>query len=141
MTDANHILYHEHLRIPATLEELHNVYTWADEHLTQTGVPESKRFDIMLALSEAVTNAIRHGSAESKSHSVDIEVVVTESTVNLSVRDQGKGFAPDTLPDPTAEANLHVPNGRGVYLIKTLADDVQFDFSEDGTTVSVRFIL
>jgi len=140
-TNGEQILYHEHIRIPASLEELHHVYSWADEHLTQTGIPESKRFDIMLALSEAVTNAIRHGCHGSNTDFVDIEVVITTVSVNIRVHDSGKGFKPDSLPDPTKDENLLTPSGRGVFLIKNLADDVHFDFSKDGTTVSVKFAI
>lgn len=140
-TATEKILYHENLRIPASLDELHHVYSWADEHLMQTGIPESKRFDIMLALSEAVTNAIRHGCAGSVEDPVDIEVTITTGAVNIRVHDCGKGFEPESLPDPTQGNNLFVPNGRGVFLIKTLADDVQFDFGENGTTVNVKFVV
>jgi len=139
--NGEHILYHERIRIPASLEELHHVYSWADEHLTQTGIPEAKRFDIMLALSEAVTNAIRHGCHNSTGDFVDIEVMITERSVNIRVHDCGTGFEPETLPDPTKDENLLVPSGRGVFLIKNLADDVHFDFSQDGTTVSVKFVV
>ncbi len=93
----------------------------------------------MLALSEAVTNAIRHGCQNTIGDFVDIEVTITSNTVNLKVHDCGTGFEPEAVPDPTKPENLHIPNGRGVFLIKTLADDVKFDFSEDGTTVSVKF--
>ena len=140
-TNGEHILYHEHIRIPATLDELHHVYAWADEHLTQTGIADSKRFDIMLALSEAVTNAIRHGCHDAKGDFVDIEVTITNSAVNIKVHDCGTGFKPDALPDPTKGENLYVPSGRGVFLIKNLADDVHFDFNENGTTVNVKFAI
>ena len=140
-TKGENILYHERIRIPASLEELHHVYSWADEHLSQTGIPESKRFDIMLALSEAVTNAIRHGCHNSSGDFVDIEVMISENSVNIRVHDCGTGFEPEALPDPTKDENLFIPNGRGVFLIKNLADDVHFDFSEDGTTVSVKFAI
>jgi serine/threonine-protein kinase RsbW len=139
--NGEHILYHELIRIPATLEELHHVYSWADEHLTQSGIPESKRFNIMLALSEAVTNAIRHGCHSSSGDFVDIEVTITNSSVNIKVHDCGTGFVPDALPDPTKDENLLTPNGRGIFLIKNLADDVRFDFTKDGTTVSVKFVV
>lgn len=138
---GEHILYCENIRIPATLEELQHVYSWADEHLAQTGIPEAKRFDIMLALSEAVTNAIRHGCGSSHKDFVDIEVTITANSVNIRVHDCGKGFEPEALPDPTKEENLYIPNGRGVFLIKNLADDVHFDFGENGTTVNVRFVV
>ena len=138
---TEHILYQENIRIPASLEELHHVYSWADEHLAQTGIHESKRFDIMLALSEAVTNAIRHGCHSTSGKYVDIEVTITSNAVNISVHDCGKGFEPEAIPDPTKEENLYTPNGRGVFLIKTLADDVQFNFGENGTTVNVKFVV
>ncbi len=134
-----HVLYRDHLRIPATLEELQHVYGWAEEHLALVGVEESRRFDIMLALSEAVTNAIRHGSSPARQAAVDIEVEVTTDAVSLKVSDTGAGFDPDALPDPTHGQNVFVPNGRGVYLIRTLADDVSFNFSDQGTTVQVVF--
>ena len=140
-TNADNILYHENIRIPASLEELHHVYSWAQEHLMQTEIPESKRFDIMLALSEAVTNAIRHGCHSTSGKFVDIEVIITANAVNISVHDCGKGFEPEAIPDPTKEENLYTPNGRGVFLIKTLADDVHFNFGENGTTVNVRFVV
>lgn len=136
---TSQILYQDHLRIPATLEELQRVYGWAEEHLSLVGIAEARRFDIMLALSEAVTNAIRHGSSERPQASVDIEVMVTTESVSLKVTDNGSGFDPSALPDPTQGQNLFIPNGRGVYLIKTLADDVHFDFSDNGTTVNVVF--
>ena len=138
---GEHILYHEHIRIPATLEELHHVYNWADEHLVHSAIPDSKRFDIMLALSEAVTNAIRHGAADSDSDYVDIEVKITSNAVYIVVHDPGRGFEPERLPDPTEPDRLHVPSGRGVFLIKNLADDVRYDFSDNGTTVSVKFVV
>jgi serine/threonine-protein kinase RsbW len=139
-TNGEHILYHEQLRIPATLDELHHVYSWADEHLAQTGIQDPKRFDIMLALSEAVTNAIRHGCHDSQGDFVDIEVTITPNSVNIMVHDCGAGFEPDSLPDPTKGEQLYVPSGRGVFLIKNLADDVQFDFG-NGTTVNVKFVV
>ena len=140
-TNGEQILFHERIRIPATLEELRHVYSWAEEQLAQTGIPESKRFDIMLALSEAVTNAIRHGCHSSSGDFVDIEVMITESSVNIMVHDCGTGFEPGALPDPTKDENLFIPSGRGVFLIKNLADDVRFDFSDDGTTVNVKFVV
>jgi serine/threonine-protein kinase RsbW len=139
--NGEHILYHERIRIPATLEELHHVYSWAEEHLMQTEISDSKRFDIMLALSEAVTNAIRHGCHDSRGNYVDIEVTITSDAVTIRVHDCGKGFEPDALPDPTKAENLYVPSGRGVFLIKNLADDVHYDFSESGTTVNVKFAI
>jgi serine/threonine-protein kinase RsbW len=140
-TNNEYILYHENIRIPATLEELHHVYSWADEHISQTGVTDKKRFEIMLALSEAVTNAIRHGCGGGESDFVDIEVKITSSAVYISVHDCGKGFEPDALPDPTQDDRLLIPNGRGVFLIKNLADDVRYEFADDGTTVNVKFVV
>lgn len=134
------LLYSEHLRIPATLEELQHVYGWAEEQLAAAGIAESRRYDIMLALSEAVTNAIRHGSSQLHNAVVDVEVAVTTDSVSIKVSDQGSGFDPDQLPDPTEGQNIYVPHGRGVFLIKTLADNVAFNFSEDGTTVVVNFV-
>ena len=132
-------IYSDRLRIPATLEELQHVYGWAEEQLAAAGIDESRRYDIMLALSEAVTNAIRHGSSQLHNATVDVEVAVTNDSVCIKVSDQGTGFDPEQIPDPTEGHNIFIPHGRGVYLIRTLADEVSFDFSEDGTTVTVNF--
>lgn len=94
--------------------------------------------DIRLALDEALANAIIHGNGSNSAKSVRICVAVQNTCeILIVVKDSGSGFDPDSLPDPVAAKNLFSSHGRGVYFIKQLMDDVQFDF-EHGTAVYMR---
>jgi len=94
---------------------------------------------IMLTLSEAVTNAIVHGNKENPEKRVTIRSELTDGTLSISVKDEGAGFDPSNIPDPLKEENLLNIGGRGVYLIKQYADDLQFN--ENGTKLEMLFKL
>ncbi|HKL17718.1 MAG TPA: ATP-binding protein [Halalkalibaculum sp.] len=94
---------------------------------------------IMLTLSEAVTNAIVHGNKENPEKQVTIRSELTDGTLSISVKDEGAGFDPSNIPDPLKEENLLNIGGRGVYLIKQYADDLQFN--ENGTKLEMLFKL
>ncbi len=79
-----------------------------------------------VGVSEALTNAIRHGNRGDPKKQVRVEVELDDSQVALKVIDQGSGFDPDALPDPTLPANLQRPGGRGVFIMRKLMDDVKF---------------
>lgn len=94
---------------------------------------------IMLTLSEAVTNAIVHGNKENPEKQVIIRSKLTNGTLSISVKDEGAGFDPSNIPNPLKEENLLNIGGRGVYLIKEYADDLQF--YENGTKLEMLFEL
>ncbi|AMV19512.1 ATP-binding protein [Planctomyces sp. SH-PL14] len=85
--------------------------------LEERGYPMKDVFSVRLALEEALINAIKHGNQMDPNKSVEISWEVTDSTVRVSIEDQGRGFDPSTLPDPTLEENLERSSGRGVMLI------------------------
>src|SRR5262245_21940700 len=116
------------LHIPASLETLENVYEWARHQLARVPLEENKSYEILLALAEAVTNAIRHGNRENPETFVDIRFSSGHGVVTISVEDEGEGFDPSHLPDPTHHEHIFTPNGRGVFLLKSLANTVEFDF-------------
>jgi len=94
--------------------------------------------DIRLALDEALANAIIHGNGSNSAKAVRICVAVQKTCeILIVVKDSGSGFDPDSLPDPVAAKNLFANHGRGVYFIKQLMDDVQFNF-ENGTAIYMR---
>jgi serine/threonine-protein kinase RsbW len=128
------------LHIPATLETLENVYEWARHQLSRLPLAENKSYEILLALSEAVTNAIRHGNREDPATFVDIRFSAEQGRVTISVEDEGEGFDPERLPDPTHHERIFTPNGRGVFLLRSLANDVQFEFTSTGTVVIAHFL-
>lgn len=101
-------------------------------------VSDERVDDLKLAVSEACTNAIEAHGAVGTSAPIRIRVKEGEERVEVSVDDRGPGFDPDTLPEhpPVTDPDrLNFERGLGIPLIRTLADDVTFDFSGEGTTV------
>jgi serine/threonine-protein kinase RsbW len=129
----------EALTIQASLEELAHVHEWTKLLLTRFGVPDSERYNILLATSEAVTNAIRHGANEDPQRLVRISIAQDELGISIAVEDDGRGFAPDAIPDPTRGPQLYQAGGRGIYLLKALASQVDFNVTPQGTTVVCKF--
>ena len=84
-------------------------------------------FAIHLALEEALINAFKHGNKFDPTKNVDIDYVITDDKCDIAVADQGDGFSPDSLPDPRAEENLYKPSGRGVLLMRSYMDVVEFN--------------
>ncbi len=101
----------------------------------------SERYpDILISLTEAVNNAIFHGNQASDDKCVYVEYEVVDSNcLCFSIRDEGKGFDPASIPDPTCKENLEVLGGRGVFLMQELSDRICFE--ENGTNVKMYFNL
>lgn len=135
----------EHLVVPGSLDELPTVHEWTRRLLDRAGVPEDLKHNVLLALSESVTNAIRHGCKSDRTQKVKLECRCDKQdheghfSILFRVRDKGDGFTPDVLPDPTSGPQLFRSGGRGVFLVRALSHESDFDTSESGTTVSFRF--
>ena len=114
------------LVIPSKLTELPGVQQAIIEPAQAHGYGQEEVFAIRLALDEAVTNAIHHGNGNDPSKHVTIEYQVDDQAVRINVTDEGCGFCPKTLPDPTLEDNLATPHGRGVMLIQSYMTEVSF---------------
>ena len=84
-------------------------------------------FGIRLALEEAVVNAIKHGNGNDPAKSVRIAYQVDDDHVRIEIEDQGPGFNPDEIPDPTLPENLERPSGRGIMLMRSFMNVVQFN--------------
>lgn len=95
--------------------------------------------NMLVAVTEAVNNAILHGNQSDPNKLVNIEVKSDDHHIVFFVKDDGKGFDYNNLPDPTAPENIEKPTGRGVFLMKSLADMVIF--SENGKVVELQFRL
>jgi serine/threonine-protein kinase RsbW len=93
--------------------------------------------NVLIALTEAANNAIMHGNGYDAEKKVIINFDFSEPVLKIRVSDEGNGFDFDNLPDPTEPEYLDKPCGRGVFLIKRLADNVDFD--KAGSTVSFSF--
>ena len=93
--------------------------------------------NILVALTEAVNNAIYHGNQANEKKSIDISFKTSSDYISFIVKDEGSGFNYDSLPDPTNPENIEKPNGRGVFLMRNLADKVSFE--ENGSVVILDF--
>ncbi|GAB1397423.1 MAG TPA: ATP-binding protein [Saprospiraceae bacterium] len=93
--------------------------------------------NILVSLTEAVNNAIIHGNCCDKNKNVKIEYTERRNLIKFKVSDEGKGFNPDSIPDPTAPENIYNIGGRGVFLMRQLCD--QIVFKDKGRTVEMHF--
>ena len=97
------------------------------EELNRWGYDRDTVFGIKLALEEAITNAVKHGNGDDVSKQLLVRYHVDAARVVIMVRDQGNGFSPDDVPDPTADENLERPNGRGIMLMQSYMTKVRFN--------------
>ena len=95
--------------------------------------------NILITLTEAVTNAIIHGNLRDETKYVKVQLKKLANKLAFQISDEGIGFDFDNLPDPTSPENLLKLGGRGVFLMKQLSDDVVF--SNNGRTVEIQFRL
>jgi len=103
-------------------------------------VDEDNYGNILIAVTEAVNNAINHGNQQDPTKKVHLEVTyLPDRTLKFTVTDEGDGFNYSLLPDPTDPENIEKISGRGVFLMKNLADSIEF--SNDGKSVEMRFRL
>jgi serine/threonine-protein kinase RsbW len=100
------------------------------------GADGSER-DIEIALREAIVNAVIHGNAEAAEKRGYVACRCTmDGEISITVRDEGRGFDIDAVPDPTTAENRLSTHGRGIYLMKALMDEVSFE--QGGTVVHMR---
>jgi serine/threonine-protein kinase RsbW len=108
-----------------------------DEMCEQHSVIEEHYGDILIAMTEGVNNAIVHGNKLDVNKSVSVEYEKRGKDLFFRITDEGAGFDYENLPDPTAPENLERPNGRGVFLMRNLADECLFE--ENGRIIELVF--
>lgn len=130
---------HISIEIPSLVENIRIVESFVDNAKEKYSLDDDLYGNIMIAVIESVNNAIVHGNCINKDKSVSLSVNLNEEHITFTVSDQGAGFDHKNLPDPTAPENIEKVGGRGIFLIKNLADEV--DFKNDGRTVELTFYL
>ncbi|MCB0792405.1 MAG: ATP-binding protein [Flavobacteriales bacterium] len=133
------VQFTERIDFPSQAENIHLVEKLIDDVCVKLNVHESHYGNILIALTEAVNNAIHHGNRQDPGKRVTVGYEVKEDAIVFLVSDEGAGFDHDHLPDPTDPQNIEKPHGRGVFLMRALADEVEF--SEHGATVAMSFAL
>ena len=112
----------------SSLDELDRLPDILDQITETFSLDNETAAKLMLTVSEAVTNGIKHGNELTPEKEVYLNVMLSNSNhLQIKVEDQGDGFNPEEVPDPLAEENLLKPSGRGVYLMKEYADQVSYN--------------
>lgn len=93
--------------------------------------------NILVATLEATNNAIVHGNGNDPTKKVHVNIENVDKQLLVRIKDQGPGFDHSTVPDPTAPENLEKINGRGIFLMQRLSDDIVF--SDEGRIVELKF--
>ncbi len=104
-----------------------------EELLRRHRFGDKEIFGIRLALEEALVNAIKHGNQMDREKKVHISYIVSANRFDIHIRDEGPGFDPEDVPDPTAVENLERPCGRGLMLMRHYMNEVCYN--EQGNSV------
>lgn len=127
------------LSLPSRIDTVATAAAAVAEFLNRSGISEEAAFGIDMAVREAVTNAVLHGNRQDESKTVDVTLKNSPDAVEISVHDQGAGFNPDDVPDPTAAENILKSSGRGIFFMRTFMDEVDWSIRPGGGT-TVRMV-
>jgi len=127
------------IEIPSLSENIRMIESFIDNAKEKFHLNEDIYGNIMIAVTEAVNNAIRHGNKGDSAKNVSLTLSLEEGMIKFRIEDEGPGFNYHDLPDPTAPENIEKPGGRGIFLMKHLADEV--DFSQRGKVVELSFYI
>jgi len=127
------------LKIKSNSENLRKVEKFVDEISADLSLTDEIYGNLLIATLEAANNAIVHGNKNQEDKEVDLLLTKEKGKIILRVKDQGCGFDYKNIPDPTAPENLEKINGRGVFLMQKLSD--QIEFFENGSIVQLTFTL
>jgi serine/threonine-protein kinase RsbW len=127
------------IQVPSIIENIRMIESFIDNAKEKFHLNDDIYGNIMIAVTEAVNNAIKHGNSGDKSKNVSLSLSLNDSMIKFIIKDEGHGFRYDNLPDPTAPENLEKIGGRGIFLMKHLSDEVEF--KEDGRVVELSFYM
>ena len=127
------------IQIPSLSDNIRIIESFIDNAKEKFQLNDDIYGNIMISVTESVNNAIKHGNKNDTSENVSISLLLNESQLKFRVEDEGSGFDYHNLPDPTAPENIEKPGGRGIFLMKHLADEVVF--SENGSVVELIFYI
>lgn len=127
------------IEIPSLSENIRMIESFIDNCKEKFQLNEDIYGNIMIAVTEAVNNAIRHGNKNDSTKNVSLALTLEENLIRFKIEDEGTGFDYNSLPDPTAPENIEKPGGRGIFLMKHLSDEVKF--KEGGRVVELCFYI
>jgi serine/threonine-protein kinase RsbW len=125
------------IEIPSKIESISIIENLIDEVSIELSLVADLYGNVLIGVIEAVTNAIVHGNKLDEKKIVKIILTYNSPILNIRICDEGNGFMFNDIPDPTKPDNVEKPDGRGVFLMKHLADEVTFD--KGGSIVNLKF--
>lgn len=127
------------IQVPSMVENIRMIESFIDNAKERFHLDDDIYGNIMIAVTEAVNNAIKHGNNNNKTKNVHLSLSMKDSMIQFVIKDEGPGFNYNSLPDPTSPENLEKPGGRGIFLMKHLSDEVEF--RDNGCTVELSFYI
>ena len=124
------------LTLPSRIEAVNEAAAALARTLSDLGADEQIAFGLDMAIREAVTNAVMHGNKQDEAKEVRVNIKSSPKAIEISVHDEGQGFNPTEVPDPTAAENIMKSSGRGIFFMRNFVDEVEWLIRpEGGTTV------
>lgn len=127
------------ISILSNIDNVALIENFIDSLCVDIDISEDDYGNIFVAIIEAVTNAIKHGNKNDATKYVFVDAVYDNGVLEIDVKDEGLGFDYNNLPDPTLPDNILKFSGRGIYLIRSLSD--KLEFYEGGTLLKIFFNL
>ena len=125
------------LQIASDIQNLRLVEKLIDELSIELDLSDESYGNVLVATMEATNNAIVHGNKLDPEKVVVLKVLLEKDQLVVNITDQGVGFNPKVIPDPTAPENIEKINGRGIFLMERLSDEIQF--LDEGRVVELKF--
>ena len=123
------------LVLPSRVEAVADAAAAAAQVVSRAEIGDEAAFGIDMAVREAVTNAVLHGNQQDEAKTVEVTFTTSAEAIEITVRDRGEGFNPDSVPDPTDAQNLLKTSGRGIFFIRTFMDEVEWSHHPEGGTL------
>lgn len=127
------------ISIPSLIENIQIIESFIDNAKETFEINDDQYGNIMISVTECISNAIVHGNKSESSRLVHLDLQMEPGLLRCSIEDEGNGFDFNQLPDPTDPANLEKVGGRGIFLMKHLSDEVKFE--EGGKKTVLSFYL
>ncbi|GAB3000899.1 ATP-binding protein [uncultured Cyclobacterium sp.] len=127
------------ISIPSLIENITIVESFIDNAKEKFQINDDIYGNIMISVTECVNNAIIHGNNSNKNSLVKLELLFFDNQIKFIVEDEGNGFDYQHLNDPTALENLEKAGGRGVFIMRHLSDEVEFD--KEGSKITLTFYM
>jgi serine/threonine-protein kinase RsbW len=126
------------LVIPSSIEFVGPIMSFFYTLFKDKGIEEHVVSNVVTSVIEAIANAINHGNHADDTKKIAIGICVDKNNLTIEVKDQGPGFDVSSLPDPLAPENLLKPCGRGIFLIRSFMDNVEFRHEDGGMKLCMQ---